>query len=190
LNDRLLEMWAAILGQVPGSRLMMVATGLGEAACQRRFIEFFGKRGIGRERLDFRGRQGLAEYLALHHEVDVILDSHPFSGHTVSCHALWMGVPVVTLAGQTHCSRMVTSVLMNAGMPEWIAGSAEEYVKIACDLAADFPRLAVLRSSLRDRMGSSPLADAPRFAQNVEKAYREVWRVWCAGRATGSESSA
>jgi len=89
-------------------------------------------------------------------------------------------VPVVTLAGETHASRMVASVLRNVGLPEWIAKTDGEYVKIASDSAADRPRLAALRSTLRDRMASSSLTDAPRFARNLEKAYRDLWRAWCA----------
>ena len=126
----------------------------------------------------------LSEYLALHDEVDVLLDSHPFSGHTVSCHALWMGVPVVTLAGDRHCSRMVASVLMNVGLPELIAHTPAEYVEIAIALAADPARLAALRSSLRERMAASPLMDRHRFARNAEQAYRQMWRTWCVSRSS------
>jgi predicted O-linked N-acetylglucosamine transferase (SPINDLY family) len=179
LNDPLLERWAHILLEVPGSRLLMARKGLDEESQQKRLRDFFGGKGIGAGRLTFKGRQPLADYLALHHEVDVLLDSHPFSGHTVSCHALWMGVPVVTLAGRTHCARMVTSVLSTLGLPEWIAQTPEEFVKIACEQAGDLPRLAELRASLRPRMAASPLVDAPRFARNIEATYREMWRKWC-----------
>ena len=180
LNDPLLEMWAAILKALPDSRLLMVATGLDEAACRDRYAGFFERRGVEVARLDFRGRQTLSGYLALHQKVDVLLDCHPFSGHTVSCHALWMGVPVVTLSGATHSSRMVTSVLQNLGCPGWIAGTPEEYVRIATALASDLPRLAEIRRSLRARMAASPLTDGASFARNVEHAFREMWRAWCA----------
>ncbi len=184
LNDRLLEHWATILQQTPHSRLMIVASGLDQISTRQRFIEFFGRHGVGAERLAFTGRASLAQYLALHHEVDLMLDSHPFSGHTVSCHALWMGVPMVTLAGASYCSRMVASVLTSVGLPELIAHSPAEYVEIATALAADLPRLAALRSSLRARMAASPLMDAPRFARNVEQAYRQMWRAWCNHRSS------
>jgi len=91
-----------------------------------------------------------------------------------------MGVPVVTLAGDHHHSRMVTSVLSNLGLPELIARTPDDYVKIASELAGDWPRLANLRATLRERMQASPLTDAPRFARNVEQACREMWRTWCA----------
>lgn len=131
------------------------------------------------ERLEFKGKQTLEGYLALHHEVDILLDSHPFSGHTVNCHALWMGVSVVTLAGKTHCSRMVASVLRNVGLAELIAAGPEDYVRIAVELANDLPRLAHIRSSLRERMEQSPLMEALTFARDIEAAYREMWRNWC-----------
>jgi predicted O-linked N-acetylglucosamine transferase (SPINDLY family) len=135
---------------------------------------------VGAERLTFRGRQSLEGYFALHAEMDVLLDSDPFTGHTVSCHALWMGLPVVTLSGATHCSRMVTSVLKNLGRPEWIAATPEEYVRIATALASDLPKLAETRAGLRAKMAASPLTDARSFAKQIEQAYREVWRAWCA----------
>ncbi len=185
LNDRLLEWWAQILLQVPGSHLLMTAIGLdavargAPAARQRKLLDFFTAKGIAPERLEFRGRQPLPRYLALHNDVDLLLDSHPFSGHTIGCHALWMGVPVVTLAGDRHCSRMVASVLGNLGLPDLIARTPDEYVKIASDLAGNLPRLAEMRSTLRAQMQAAALTDAPRFARNVEQAYRRMWRSWC-----------
>ena len=181
LNEPLLERWAAILKAVPGSRLLLVATGLDEASSQRRLAEFFGRHGVPAERLTFRGRQSLEGYFALHAEMDVLLDSDPFTGHTVSCHALWMGLPVVTLSGVTHCSRMVTSVLKNVGCPEWIATTPDEYVTIATALASDLPKLAETRAGLRAKMAASPLTDARSFAKHIEQAYRRMWRAWCAG---------
>jgi predicted O-linked N-acetylglucosamine transferase (SPINDLY family) len=90
-----------------------------------------------------------------------------------------MGVPVITLAGQTVVGRAGLSQLSNLGLPELIARTPEQYVQIATDLAKDLPRLAELRRTLRARMQASPLMDAPRFARNVEAAYRQMWRNWC-----------
>jgi predicted O-linked N-acetylglucosamine transferase (SPINDLY family) len=92
---------------------------------------------------------------------------------------MWMGVPVVTLAGNAHVSRVGVSLLSNVGVPELIADSQELYVRLASDLAHDPARLSSLRSTLRQRMAQSPLMDAPRFARNVEAAYRQMWRTWC-----------
>jgi predicted O-linked N-acetylglucosamine transferase (SPINDLY family) len=90
-----------------------------------------------------------------------------------------MGVPVVTLAGKTHVSRVGVSLLRNGGLPELIAKNPEDYVRLAIELASNLPRLVELRRTLRTRLKASPLMDAPRFARAVEAAYRDMWRQWC-----------
>ena len=179
INEPLLERWAEILQQVPASRLMFVAAGLAEANTRQRLGNYFSTHGISPDRLEFRGRQSFQEYLALHHEVDVMLDSHPFSGHTIACHGLWMGVPVITLAGDRHSARMVASVLTNLGLPEGIAQTPEGYLPAALAMVGDLGRLADLRRTLRSRMADSPLLDSRRFAAEVEKAFRAMWKAWC-----------
>jgi predicted O-linked N-acetylglucosamine transferase (SPINDLY family) len=114
----------------------------------------------------------------LYHRVDIVLDTFPYNGHTTSLDALWMGVPVVSLAGKAPVSRAGLSQLTNLGLPELVAHSEEDYVRIAAELAGDLPRLAHLRSTLRERMENSVLMDAPRFARNVEAAYRKMWQAW------------
>jgi predicted O-linked N-acetylglucosamine transferase (SPINDLY family) len=177
LNARLLDCWAQILTRVPASRLLLVAVGLRDIAAQERLRSFFAERGIPADRLEFHGWLRLAEYLALHRRVDILLDSHPFSGHTASCHALWMGVPVITHVGPRPCSRMVASVLRTVGLSEFIAATPDEYIRLAGELAHDPARLAALRGSLRERLTGSPLTDAARFARAVETAYRQMWRA-------------
>jgi len=180
LNVPLLESWSRILARVPDARLLLCAAGLSDPAARQRLSSFFTEHGLGAGRIEFRAWQDMREYLAAHHAVDVLLDSHPCSGHTVSCHALWMGVPPVTLAGARHGGRMVASVLYNAGLPELIARTSAEYEDIAVNLASDLPRLAELRRTMRDRLAASPLLDARRFSRAVEGAYRHMWRKWCA----------
>ncbi|MGD0463443.1 MAG: hypothetical protein ABSB74_13245, partial [Tepidisphaeraceae bacterium] len=121
----------------------------------------------------------LRGHLELYHRVDLALDTYPYHGTTTTCEALWMGVPVVSLAGRTHVSRVGVSLLSNLGLPQLVAFNPEQYVQIATDLAKDLPRLAELRRTLRPRMQASPLMDAPRFAAEVEAAYRQMWRDWC-----------
>ncbi len=121
----------------------------------------------------------MAEYFNVYQRIDVALDPFPYGGGTTTCDALWMGVPVVSLAGQTAVGRGGLSILSNLGLPELVAHDAEQYVRIAEGLANDLPRLSNLRATLRQRMQDSPLMDAPRFARNVEAAYREMWRHWC-----------
>ncbi len=124
--------------------------------------------------------QPVTEYFDVYQRIDVALDPFPYGGGTTTCDALWMGVPVVSLAGQTAVGRGGLSILTNIGLPDLAARDPEQYVQVAAELAQDLPRLAGLRATLRERMRSSPLMDAPRFARNVEAAYREMWRQWCA----------
>ena len=106
---------------------------------------------------------------------------------TTTCDALWMGVPVVTLEGRTHVSRVGVSLLNAVNLPGLIAPAEEEYVRAAVDLARDLPRLAGLRVGLRDRMANSRLRDEEGLARNLEAAFRGIWRGRCAGRAAGED---
>jgi predicted O-linked N-acetylglucosamine transferase (SPINDLY family) len=192
INEPLIEIWARLLKHVPGSKLLVKSAGAGESSAQRWLMEQFAKHGISGQRIEMRGR--IADprgHLSLYGQIDVALDTYPYHGTTTTCEALWMGVPVVSLAGRTHVSRVGVSLLHNVGLPELIAESPEKYVQIAADLAGDLPRLAELRRTLRDRVKTSPLMDAPRFARNVEAAYRQMWRNWCEqGGASGIQCQA
>jgi predicted O-linked N-acetylglucosamine transferase (SPINDLY family) len=130
--------------------------------------------------VEFVARLARPEYLRTYHRIDIALDTFPYNGHTTSLDSLWMGVPVITLAGETAVGRAGVSQLSNIGLPELIANDADEFVAIAADLAADTQRLAELRRTLRARMQASPLMDGPRFARGVEAAYRRMWQDWCA----------
>ena len=112
--------------------------------------------------------------------IDVLLDTFPYCGATTSLDAFWMGVPVVTLAGDTGVGRAGVSIARNLGLPELVATTLDDYARIAVKLARDRPRLADLRAGLRARMQASPLMDAPRFARGIEAAYRSTWAAWCA----------
>ena len=179
VTNALLDSWGRILGKVPASRLIMVARGLRDESLRQRIIDTFERHGIQPERLSLHERQPLAQYLAVHQQVDVVLDTYPVNGHTTTCHALWMGVPVVCLAGNTPCRRLGASVLNNLDLSRLIAQTPRQYEQIAVELAGDLPRLAELRAGMRDRMARSPLMDAAGFARNVEAAYRDMWRQWC-----------
>jgi predicted O-linked N-acetylglucosamine transferase (SPINDLY family) len=121
----------------------------------------------------------LEEFLAMHHQIDIALDSFPYNGGTTSCDAMWMGVPMITLAGRTAVGRGGSTLLHNLGMPELIARSAQAYVDLAVALAQDRERLAQLRRSLRERMRASPLMDAAGFVRDFERIYREIWQEYC-----------
>jgi predicted O-linked N-acetylglucosamine transferase (SPINDLY family) len=127
----------------------------------------------------FAPRVPLNEYFGRFDQVDVALDTVPYSGCTTTFDTLWMGVPVVTLPGSRSVSRYTASILSALGLEEWIASTPEEYVRLAVELAQDQARLTGHRVSLRDRMLKSPLMDEPQFARDMEAAYRRVWRAWC-----------
>ena len=172
-----LALWARVLREVAGSRLFLKSPGLADLETVARLREEFALHGIPADRLEFSGAElSVAAHLSLYHRVDVALDTFPYNGTTTTCEALWMGVPVVTLAGATHVSRVGASLLTHLGAPEWIGDAPEAYVARCRGLAADLPRLAVLRSGLRERMRGSPLCDAAGFTRGLEDALRAIWR--------------
>jgi predicted O-linked N-acetylglucosamine transferase (SPINDLY family) len=171
-----LELWIQLLRATPKSQLVLYAR---EGNHRQRACDLLEHEGIDPHRLKFLGRVRLSEYFKRYDQIDVGLDPFPCNGGTTTCDALWMGVPVVTLAGRTAVGRGGVSILANVGLPELIAQTPQQYVQIATDLAGDLPRLAELRRTLRARMQASPLMDAPRFARNIEAAYRQMWRNWC-----------
>jgi len=176
LNEPLLRLWARVLVAVPGSRLLLLAAEGGHREALRKTFETMGVEG---HRVEFCANYPRDEYLRLYERIDIALDPLPYNGITTTLDALWMGVPVVSLTGKTAAGRAGLSILSNIGLPELAALSEEEFVRIATELANDLPRLAQLRSTLRQRMEQSPLMDAPRFARNIEVAYREMWCKWC-----------
>jgi predicted O-linked N-acetylglucosamine transferase (SPINDLY family) len=169
------QSWCELLKRVPGSRLVVHA---GDGPHRQRARELLRSRGIDPDRLCFVGFLSLADYFRQYQQIDIALDPFPYTGGTTSCDALWMGVPVVSLAGQTAVSRGGLSILSNIGHPELVASDQDRYLRIAVDLASDLPRLAALRASVRKQMQKSPLMDALQFARDVEAAYRTMWRAF------------
>jgi len=178
-SDTAVRLWAGVLNAVPGSRMVFKGkswTPEWKAGFERRFAAL----GVDPTRLvQLDMKATTEEHLAQFHAVDVALDSYPYHGTTTTCEALWMGVPVVTLAGDAHLSRVGASLLTAVGTPELVANSGEEFVKIASELAADRPRLRRLHETLRETMGKSPLRDEAGFAKKFEGALRTMWREWC-----------
>jgi predicted O-linked N-acetylglucosamine transferase (SPINDLY family) len=175
-----LDLWAAVLGRVAGSRLILKSLALGEKDTAERYRRSFAERGIAPERLDFRPHAASpAEHLSTYAQIDVALDTFPYHGTTTTCEALWMGVPVITLAGERHASRVGVSLLTHVGLADLVAHGTEEYAELARGLAEDLARLAQIRGTLRERMRQSPLMGGPRLARCVEAAYRTMWRWWC-----------
>ncbi len=166
-----IESWRRILAALPGSRLIVHA---GEGTHRQVFRDRMAADGVERGRIEFSGFLSPEQYFAQYNRIDVALDPFPYAGGTTTCDALWMGVPVVSLAGATAVSRAGLSILSNLGLPELVSRTTHDYEKKAVDLALDLPRLQGLRQGLRARMEKSPLMDATRFAHDVEGAFEEM----------------
>lgn len=180
LTPPVIDLWARLLAALPAARLSLAAVPQGKA--RERLGERFAVHGVETSRLTFLDRLPAERYWELFFGVDIALDPFPYNGGTTTCDALWMGLPVVTLAGERSVSRSGASLLATLGHPEWVARSPDDYVAIATALAGDVAKLAELRSGLRQRMQASPLMDEAGFTAALENAYRRMWRDWC-GRA-------
>jgi protein O-GlcNAc transferase len=179
VTEHVLGLWARILTCLPGSRLVLKNRAVENASVVHRLQTFFAQRGISATRLEFLAHTlSPLDHLECYNRLDVALDTFPYHGTTTTCEALWMGVPVITLAGSTHVSRVGVSLLTNVGLPECVTQSPEEYVNAAVALASDHRRLTSIRTALREQMLASPLMDGPRLTRHVEAAYRSMWWKW------------
>ncbi|CAN5497715.1 hypothetical protein BH10PLA1_BH10PLA1_17890 [soil metagenome] len=175
INEDVIALWTKVMTAVPNSRLLILAS---PGSHRDRFIKAMSATGVTADRVEFIHKLPRQMYLEQYHRIDIGLDTFPYNGHTTSLDSLWMGVPVITLVGQTAVSRAGWSQLSNLGLTELAALDDKTFVSIATSLANDLPRLAELRRTLRSRMQKSPLMDAPGFTRNVEVAYRQMWKAW------------
>lgn len=176
MNEAVVALWARVLKAVPDSRLFIKSRQLGDAALQQQTLARFAAHDIPAERLTLEGADPRSAYLVAYQRVDIALDPFPFTGGTTSVEGLWMGVPVLTLAGERFLSRQGVGILMNAGLEDWIAKDADDYVARAVSHASNVERLSDLRQKLRQQVLTSPLFDATRFARNFEAAMRGMWQ--------------
>ncbi len=195
LGRRVIEVWSQVLTATPGSRLLLgnVVDACGARALADRFGEF----GIAAQRLAFSPKLPMGEYLALHRDVDIVLDTWPYTGGTTTNHALWMGVPVVTLRGPSRAHCQGAAALGRIGLDEWVAVDEVDFVRKAVEHATDIQGLANVRASMRERWLSSPWRNDAAIARGLEAGLRVMWQRWCAGltaahfqvEATPSEST-
>ncbi|RTR22984.1 tetratricopeptide repeat protein [Azospirillum griseum] len=180
VNDAVLTLWARVLRAVPGSRLLLrYRDQFLEPLLRDHVVAVLAGCGVAADRLVFPdGAADRRHHLAVYHEIDIALDTHPFSGATTSFEALWMGVPVVTLCGDSMMGRVSAAHLRAAGAAELIAGDADGFVAIAADLAADPQRRAAYHAGLRARLAAAPLMNGPLRARQFERACRALWRRW------------
>jgi protein O-GlcNAc transferase len=180
VSSEVLSLWLSILKATSNSHMIIKAKGLSDKKTCQNIMDIFMRNGIASERLELLPpNPSTIEHLNLYNRIDIGLDTFPYDGTTTTCEAMWMGVPVVTLAGKTHASRVGVSLLSNVGLKELIAKTPDEYIEIAVNLSKDLKRLQSLRQSLRDMMKHSPLCDAKQFIVNLEMFYRTIWETWC-----------
>lgn len=177
-NAPVMRLWAEVLAAVPDSRLLLLAP---EGDHREKLREAMETLRIASQRLEFCNNCPRDEYLRLYDRIDIALDPLPYNGITTTLDALWMGVPVVSLAGKTAAGRAGLSLLSTVGLPELATHNREQFIQVAMSLAQDRPKLAEMRSVLRQRMEESPLMDGRRFARAMEATYRGMWRTWCSG---------
>lgn len=178
LTPTTLKLWAQVLHAVPDSRLLLELAGLEQSTLSDKLLADFAALGVPAERLQLIHRDRAWQYRR-YQQIDIVLDPFPANGGTSSCDLLWMGVPLVTLAGERFVSRLGATLLHTVGHPEWIADTAEDYVAIAQSLAADIPALDAIHQKLRAETEASPLMDEAGFAEAFGGALRGMWQGWC-----------
>lgn len=183
LSPQTIALWARILLKVPDALLLLKAPSLRDAEVQTRFVDLFAAHGIVRERLLLRGPSGLAEMMQEYGDIDIALDPTPYNGGTTTLQALWMGVPVVTLAGGGFVSRMGASFMKTLRRSDWVASSEDGYVAAAVGLASSRAILRCSRAYLREQMMNSPLCDIATYVAHFEALLRCMWGAHCEGDA-------
>jgi predicted O-linked N-acetylglucosamine transferase (SPINDLY family)/SAM-dependent methyltransferase len=183
ISDDVLALWARVLTRVPDSKILM---GNMDADLAPRVKERFAKFGVTADRIRTRANAPMKTYLALHHEVDIALDTFPYTGGTTTCHSLWMGVPILALTGETRVSRQTSGVMRQVGLDDWVSDSADELVEKAARWAGDLPGLAAHRAAMRQRIEASSLLRPDFVARGLEKAMRKMWVSWCASEPVTS----
>lgn len=186
ITDGTIALWAEVLRRVPDARLLLKDRPLSDPGTAAAMKARFAAAGIDPARLDLVGFiRDAAGHLAAYNRIDIALDPHPYNGTITTCDTLWMGAPLVTLAGSRHAARVGASLMTAIGLPELVAPTPDRYAAIAAGLAGDLTRLMRLRMGMRERVRASALCDEKRFMRNLETAYRMIWRRWCDDAAAG-----
>ena len=188
INDCMMELWAKILNDDDKSRLMIKFLGGSDRGLQEYYLSELERLGVRRERVDFHDMfNSHYSHMEIHNQVDILLDTFPYNGAMTTMEGLWMGVPTISLAGKdTGFSRAGLTILSRVGLEIFAAASPDEYVAKAVAFSKELDNLAVIRASLRQKMLASDLCNPKRFADEMETAYRMMWRRWCEKRTADS----
>lgn len=184
ISRPVVALWSQLLRALPESRMLL--GGLPEQGKYEKLNEWFAQEGIARERFDFHPRSGMDRYLSLYQQVDICLDSFPYTGGTTTLHALWMGVPTITLVGGTVAGRPGASILGHVGLDAFVADDAADFVRKGLSWAGNPVGLSGIRSELRERFAKSALGHPELVAAGLERALRIMWQRWCAGQPAES----
>jgi protein O-GlcNAc transferase len=176
ISPAVIALWSRILAARPDARLLLGSAT--EESLREDMRSRFARCGVDPDRIAFEPWRPMAEFLALHHGIDLCLDPFPYNGGTTSCHALWMGVPFVTLAGDRTVSRCGAAILAQAGLEQFVAQDEDGYLERVLQVLADLPALDELRRSMRERILATPGNDAVELTRHLETAYRDMWRAW------------
>lgn len=185
INPKVIKLWGKLLKSIPDAELVLATGGKADdKVLNDRIKKTCRSCGVPLKRVRLMPRKPMKEYFQEHDKVDIVLDAFPYTGATVTAHALWMGVPVITLSGPSPIHRSATSMMSTIGHPEFVAQTQDEYLEIAQRWAADIPALAALRAGLRAQVQASPLMDGATVTRDLEKKLRQVWRDWCKTQKT------
>lgn len=181
VSDRALDVWGRVLARLPDSTILFKYKTFTVPSVQSRVLDGLGRHGVAPERVVFEGFTPLGRYLESFAEIDLAFDSFPYTGVTTTMHTLYMGVPVVTLEGDTPVQRFGRSALVGIGRPDWIARDESDYVEVALTIVDEIRRRPELRQEIQQRMLASPLMRHQDFVRGLEDGYRAMWARWCTG---------
>lgn len=184
INPVVIEMWSRILKSTPDSSLLLKFKSGRDDEIRKIYMDRFADHGISPDRIATSSWLSDRQHLELYGQVDIALDTFPYNGTTTTCQALLMGVPVITLTGDHHMSRVGRSILTRLGLEFFVASTPDEYVAKAVALASNAEALDKIRSNMRTRMAVSPLCNKAKFAENMENAYRKMWHRWCKSQSS------
>lgn len=182
INENVITVWSQLLNRLPNARLVLKCKTLRDIKIREIYHGLFANQGIAANRIELRGPSPHVDMLEEYADIDIALEPFPYSGGTTTVEALYMGVPVITLAGSAFVGRLSASILTSIGLDELVTDNVDEYIERIIDLASQPAKLAQLRFSMRDRISKSPLGDADLFTRNLETAFRDMWQQWCAAQ--------